>query len=242
MPVRRHALPRWMKRTRIPVMYRASDISRTWSVLRLDCEHVGALVPVPVDGENSPEHAIHTRREGTEADAQELPVLLVHPRVTLVHAMSGRVRHLDRAERSLDLASEEDADLRGAVVSVASRCGMKRSGNEWAPTSDGHAQKPRRARTRRTAPARSMTRKFNRTCHATPAPRAVNAYLTSSCGPTYIGSVVGSVLAGHARDENLRTERARSPLFRRALRFERLPRVLWWSESSRTCRSLSFAR
>src|SRR5262245_34428247 len=113
MPVRRHALPRWMKRTRIPVMYRASDISRTWSVLRLDREHVGALVPVPVDGENPPEHAIHARREGAETDSQELPVLLVHPRVTLVHAMSGRVRHLDRAERTLDLASEEDADLRG---------------------------------------------------------------------------------------------------------------------------------
>ena len=28
--------------------------------------------------------------------------------------MSGRVRHLDRAERALDLASEEDADLLGS--------------------------------------------------------------------------------------------------------------------------------
>src|SRR5215467_12214541 len=99
-----------------------------------------------------------------------------------------------------------------------------------------------RTRTRRTDPARSMTQKSYRTCHATTAARAVIAYLTSPCGPTYIGSVVGSVLAGHARDENLRTERARSLLFRGFLRFERLSRVLWCPESSRTCRSLSLAR
>jgi hypothetical protein len=52
------------------------------------------------------------RRESTEADARELPILLVHSRVALVHAVPGRVGHLDRAERALDLASEEDGDLR----------------------------------------------------------------------------------------------------------------------------------
>src|SRR6185295_8144487 len=80
---------------------------------RLDCEDIGALGPVAVDGQDPPRHPIHAGAERAEADADETTVSLVDPPVALVYPLPGRIGDLDRAEGGLDVSVEDDSYFGG---------------------------------------------------------------------------------------------------------------------------------